>query len=118
MISDKSVGTRPRMRAARRMPSTDAHDARHASLVFNALVYWPRRFVKEMTAQPTRMLENGSHAESFGALYAATVMRPNRSPKLCAKAPRRCGSLKSTFASGRQSNADTGRDQSDSIGDR
>ena len=40
------------------MPNTNVHDARRASLVCNALVYWPRRFVKEMTAQVTRMLEN------------------------------------------------------------
>jgi hypothetical protein len=30
------------------MPNADEHDALTASLVVNALVYWARRFVKEM----------------------------------------------------------------------
>ena len=54
--------------AARRMPDTNALDVDSTSLVCNALVYWPRRFVKEMTAQLTRMLENDEHAEGFSTL--------------------------------------------------
>lgn len=38
---------------------TPTYTMRDAHRVFcNALVYWPKRFVKEMTTQPTRMLEN------------------------------------------------------------
>lgn len=39
------------------MPNADEHDAAYASLVFNALVYWPKRRVKEMTRSLARMLE-------------------------------------------------------------